>query len=129
MSGLKTFIAGAVLTLAASASSASVNALDPLIRDLAVCVGRYSATIEHAYMYGTPLTEGKLDKRQQLSDMIEAVIIEDEGPIALSMQINAKVAQRQLLTRAQLDETEAGSDWAQLRAEEFLRQCEDQFFF
>lgn len=92
---------------------------DPLLREFAVCAGRFSALVEHQWMVDGPASDASAGTRDSLLALVEAV----EGPgmaaTVMGWRIEAKVAQKALLQRAHF----AKDGVADKRAEELLQSC------
>lgn len=113
--GLETFLAAiAVGFLAGSPATA-----DPLLRTFSVCAGRLSAVMEHQWLTDGPASEGTARSRAAMLSLVESVLPPDQAPRALHWQIEAKVAQAALLTRA----TFAGDPVAARRADQLVAEC------
>lgn len=114
--GLGTFLA--VLTLGTIACPA---AAELLLRDFAVCAGRFSALVEHQWLVDGPASEASARQRDSLLSLIEAVAGPDETGAAMAWRIDAKVSQKQLLDRAWF----AGDAAAEVRSAQLLQACAD----
>jgi hypothetical protein len=92
---------------------------DPLLREFAVCAGRFSALVEHQWMVDGPASEASAGTRDGLLALVEAIEVPGMGATVMGWRIEAKVAQKALLQRAHF----AGDRVAEKRAEELLRAC------
>lgn len=94
--GLETFLAA----FAAGFMACSPATADPLLREFAVCAGRFSALVEHQWLVDGPTSDAAARTRDSLLALVEAV----EGPgmaaTAMGWRIEAKVARKALLTQA-----------------------------
>jgi hypothetical protein len=92
---------------------------DPLLKDFAICAGRFSALVEHHWMVDGPASDASAGTRDSLLALVEAV--QDRGSEATVMgwRIEAKAAQKALLTRAHF----AKDGVAKKRASELLQAC------
>lgn len=114
--GLETLLA--VLTLGMCNTPA---AADPLLRDFAICTGRYSALVEHQWMVDGPASEQSARVRDALWSLVEAVAGPGEAQAAMGWRIEAKAGQRALLARAWLNDDQA----AEVRSAQLLQACAD----
>jgi hypothetical protein len=113
--GLETFLTAMLL----GSGGCGPASADPLLREFAVCAGRYSALVEHQWLVDGPASEVSAGTRDSLLALVEAV----EGPgmaaIVMGWRVEAKAGQRALLQRAYLaQDVEAGK-----RASELLQAC------
>lgn len=92
---------------------------DPLLREFAICAGRFSALVEHQWMVDGPASDVSAGTRDSLLALVGAV--EEPGMEATVMgwRVEAKVAQKALLQRAYF----AGDSAAEKRAAELLQVC------
>jgi hypothetical protein len=113
--GLETFLTAMAVGFAGCGPASA----GPLLKDFAVCAGRYSALVEHQWLVDGPASEVSAQSRDALLSLVEAV--EEPGMVAAAMgwRIEAKVAQRALLQRAYF----AGDRMAEKRAGELLQAC------
>jgi hypothetical protein len=92
---------------------------DPLLREFAVCAGRYAALVEHQWLVDGPQSEASAGTRDSLLALVAAV----EGPgmaaTVMGWRIEAKVAQKALLTQAHF----ARDAVAEKRSRELLQAC------
>ena len=114
--GLETFLA--VLTLGMCNAPA---AADPLLRDFAICTGRYSALVEHQWLVDGPASEQSERVRDALWSLVDAVATPEEALAAMGWRIEAKAGQRALLARAWFD----GDAAARKRSAQLLQACAD----
>lgn len=93
--------------------------VEPLLKEFAVCAGRFSALVEHHWMVDGPASDASAGTRDSLLALVEAV--QDPGMEATAMgwRIEAKVAQKALLQRAHFAKDGA----AEKRAAELLQAC------
>ncbi|MDP3197113.1 hypothetical protein [Tabrizicola sp.] len=94
---------------------------DPLLRQFAICTGRYSALVEHQWLVDGPASEGSAGVRDSLWTLAEAVAGPAEAAAAMGWRIDAKVAQRGLLDRAYFARDAA----AEKRSAQLLQACAD----
>ena len=113
--GLETFLTAMAVGFAGCGPASA----DPLLREFAVCAGRFSALVEHQWLVDGPASDASAGMRDSLLALVAAV----EGPgmaqTVMGWRIEAKVAQRALLQRAYLAK-DAGAD---RRAAELLEAC------
>lgn len=114
--GLETLLA--VLTLGMCSTPA---AADPLLRDFAICTGRYSALVEHQWMVDGPASEQSARVRDALWSLVEAVAGPEEATAAMGWRVEAKAGQRALLAPAWLSHDHA----AEVRSAQLLQACAD----
>ena len=116
MRGLETFLAA--LALGASGPGA---AADPLLREFAVCAGRYSALVEHQWLVDGPASVVSAERRDAMLSLVDAVLPDDMAATAMGWRIEAKVAHRALLSRAYF----GGDSFAEKRSAQLLQGCAD----
>jgi hypothetical protein len=113
--GLETFLTAMAVGFAGCGPALA----DPLLRDFAICAGRFSALVEHQWMVDGPASDASAGTRDDLLDLVEAL----EGPgmteRVMGWRIEAKVAQKALLTQAHF----AGDAAARTRADDLLQAC------
>lgn len=115
--GLETFLA--VLAVGLFTSGPAMT--DPLLREFAVCAGRYSALVEHQWLVDGPASEATARQRDSLVSLVDAVARPEETERAMAWRIAAKVSQKRLLDRAYL----AGDAVAETRSAQLLQACAD----
>lgn len=101
----------------------ATNASDELVQDFAVCTGRYSAAMEHAWLMHTGDGDAFRDSRSRFETLLEAVTPNGKERDALAVRIDAKMAFASLLTRASFAEDPEEAAWAMTRAATQIRQC------
>jgi hypothetical protein len=113
--GLETFLTAMAVGFAGCGPASA----DPLLREFAVCAGRFSALVEHQWMVDGPASDASAGTRDNLLALVAAV--EEPGMAAKVMgwRIEAKVAQKALLTQAHF----AKDALAERRASELLQAC------
>jgi hypothetical protein len=113
--GLETFLTA----MAVGFAGCSPASADLLLREFAICAGRFSALVEHQWLVDGPASDASAGTRDSLLALVEAV--EEPGMEATVMgwRIEAKVAQKALLQRAHF----AGDNVAEKRAGELLQAC------
>ena len=115
--GLETFLTAMAVGFAGGGPAFA----DPLLKDFAVCAGRFSALVEHQWLVDGPASERSAGTRDGLLALVEAV----EGPgmaaTVLGWRIEAKVGQAQLLSRAYFAQDAVAAE----RASDLLQACAD----
>jgi hypothetical protein len=94
---------------------------DPLLRDFAVCAGRFSALVEHQWLVDGPASDRSARQRDAMLSLVEAVLPPDMAAASLHWRIEAKAAQTALLSRAHF----AGDRDAKARSTQLLQACAD----
>ena len=94
---------------------------DPLLREFAICTGRYSALVEHQWLVDGPASEVSARQRDNLWALAEAVVGPGQAATAMNWRIEAKVAQKALLDRAWF----AADRAAERRSAQLLQGCAD----
>jgi hypothetical protein len=115
--GLETLLAALAVGIVAGSPATA----DPLLRDFAVCTGRYAALVEHQWLVDGPASEASAGARDNLWALVEAVARPGETKTAMAWRIDAKVAQRALLDRAHFANDKA----AEKRSAQLLQACAD----
>ena len=87
------------LILSGAAPPAAADTAAPL-RSFAICAGRLSAVMEHQWLNDGPGSEVTARSRDAMLDLVEAVLPPEQAATALHWRIEAKAAQKALLTRA-----------------------------
>ena len=113
--GLETFLTAMAVGFAGCGPASA----DPLLKDFAVCAGRYSALVEHHWLVDGPASDASAGTRDSLLALVEAVEEPGMAATAMGWRIEAKVAQKALLTRAHF----AKDGVAEARAAELLQAC------
>jgi len=96
---------------------------DPLVSSFAVCAGRFSAELEHAWLVSDARADEIAHRRAQFIDLLIATVPDDQRRHALHLRIDAKVAHAQLLTVARFSRDADRSQWAVRRAESEIEYC------
>ncbi|TAG11867.1 MAG: hypothetical protein EAZ40_16620 [Rhodobacterales bacterium] len=115
--GLETFLAALAVGIVAGSPATA----DPLLRDFAVCTGRYSALVEHQWLVDGPASDASAGTRDSLWALVKAVAGPGEAATAMTWRIEAKVAQKALLDRAYF----AKDQIAEKRSAQLLQGCAD----
>lgn len=117
--GLETFLA--VLAVGLSATGPAMA--NTLLYDFAVCAGRLSAVMEDQWMFDGPESEKTEAELLATISLIDASMLPGEGKRVLVWRINAKVAQRALLTQARFGLDQRLAEMAAARAEALAADC------
>jgi hypothetical protein len=113
--GLETLLTAMAFGVAGGAPALA----DPLLRDFAICAGRFSALVEHQWMVDGPASDRSAETRDSLLALVEAVKEPGMEAAAMGWRIEAKMAQKALLAQAHF-----GKDaMAERRARELLQAC------
>jgi hypothetical protein len=115
--GLESLLAVLAVGLAASGPATAA----PLLRDFAVCAGRFSALVEHQWLVDGPASDASARQRDSLLSLVDAVAGPEEMQDAMAWRIDAKVSQKRLLDRAYF----AGDPVAEVRSAQLLQACAD----
>ena len=121
MGVMKTLCLG--LTLVGAALPA--QAVDDLTRHVSTCVGRYSAQMEHHWLFQDMPSDRIERERSHLIDILETLTTADNAVQVLSGRIDAKLAHASLLTRATFSGDPRLARWAARRAEQHMALCND----
>ncbi len=113
--GLETFLTAMAVGFAGCGPASA----DPLLREFAICAGRFSALVEHQWLVDGPASDASAGTRDSLLALVDAVEEPEMATTAMGWRIEAKVAQKALLQRAHL----AGDRVAEKRASELLQSC------
>ncbi|MEO9896087.1 MAG: hypothetical protein ABJD13_06065 [Paracoccaceae bacterium] len=122
MSVLKTFGFVSVLAMTSAGVASQARAADTLSL-FAQCAGRFSAEMEFAWLMGNQDSETPKRLRSHFVDMIDAVLMPDDGPNVLARRIEAKVAHTALLSRAQFSQNPTEMRVAAQTAERDVAFC------
>jgi hypothetical protein len=109
MGGLKT------LTLMLALAPCAVRADGPEV--FADCAGRYSATVEHLWMFDGQAADRAAVRRDAFADLLAAL---PDSPDTMARRVAAKAAQRHLWDRAAF----SGDLRAQTLARDYLVACD-----
>ena len=119
MGGMKTLVVGCLASvLLAPAAGAAID----LPRAFAECAGRFSASMEHAWLMQDPGADRFERDRAAFVDLLDAVG-GASGRQALAQRIDAKAAQARLLQEASFGTDSERAAWALRRADEQLATC------
>lgn len=92
-----------------------------MLREFAVCTGRFSALVEHQWLVDGPASEPSERTRDALWSLAEAVARPGEATVAMAWRVEAKAGQKALLVRGHF----AGDRAAEMRSAQLLQACAD----
>ena len=128
MIGLKTLVGG--LCVATSMAQATPIPVTPTeqVRVFAICAGRFSALTEHQWLVDGPASEATEELRAAFADLLDAVTpaaVQAGMPdtLAISLRIEAKAAQRELLSLSLFAEDARDRARAAIAARAKLDMC------
>lgn len=119
MSGLKTRALGLIALVL---SGLPAKATTDLPRTFADCAGRFSATLEHAWLMQDSRADEFASHRRTFLSLLEATGADTDGAM-LNRRVAAKAAQAALLQQAAFGTASDASRWANDRAEAQLATC------
>ncbi len=111
MSKIKTMIFGIV----SAPLTASFVVAAPLYETFAICTGRFSAELEHAWLMGSESSEVE-SHHSVFITLLEAATPDELQTNALSLRIDAKAAHSQILSQAVFAADVPKMRWAAQRA-------------
>lgn len=118
MSSLKTLIVLLVLSpMQSQATEGSVASV------FAVCAGRFSAELEHAWLMRSEQASEIEHRRRQFVDLLDASVPPERQRSVLHQRIDAKVAHARLLSQAAFSDDPDRSEWAVRRARSEIAYC------
>lgn len=117
---MKTFIQACLITLALPAAAQSAQS--DLTQKFATCAGRLSAQMEFQWLLGHD-ADATQAEREAMLDLLRAVMPPDGASETLARRIEAKQAQKVLLTRAYFNDDDRDAAWARDRAEVEIGGC------
>ena len=114
-----------LLTTAALACAGSTAAFggQGLLYDFASCAGRLSAQMEHEWLWSLPASVQTERHRNEMVELVQAMMEPGEAVDVLDVQIGAKVAHARLLQRASFNESRDDAAWAEEKARWDIAQC------
>lgn len=118
MSGLR------ILLVVLTTFPMPVRALESsIVSDFAVCAGRFSAELEHAWLVHDDRA-GEIERRRLLFiELIDASIPPERRRHTLNLRVGAKAAHASLLTQGTFSQDRALALWAVRRAEDEIAYC------
>ncbi|MFY0692751.1 MAG: hypothetical protein JXR14_12610 [Paracoccaceae bacterium] len=99
------------------------HASEDLLHPFAHCAGRFSAEIQHAWLFEASDTATLERQRAAFVSLIDSVASKDDLRNALNMRISAKFAHAELLTQSSFSEDDTRRRTARERANWHLQQC------
>ncbi len=126
MGRLKTRLCRVALCLTLLSQAPAVDArtlFDPL-PIFAACTGRLSAVMEFQWLVQDPRSDATQTRRDQMAELLEAVTAPEDRVRAMSLRIEAKVAEAALLRVARFGRDRQVADWAMARAERLVAECQ-----
>ncbi|MDU8910298.1 hypothetical protein [Aestuariicoccus sp. MJ-SS9] len=117
---MKTF---SYASLIAAALAGPAAAEDKLLREIATCAGRLSATLEHQWLVMDPASDATQAQRDRMVELLAAVQTRDSASRALARRIEAKYAHAALLQRATFGQDTREAEWARQRAKRQMTAC------
>ncbi len=99
------------------------GAAGSLLRDFAICAGRFSAVMEEQWMFDGPGSERTQEEMAAMVSLVEASMPEGAGPQVLAWRVDAKAAQRALLGQARFGRDQRLAETAAARAEALAAEC------
>lgn len=120
MGMLRTFTLALAVGQALALPPAPLRAQDDLARLFAVCTGRLSAAMEHAWLMGGPEAEAAGQQRAAMLSLLEAVADPHDKRL-MALRVDAKAAQSALMSRAIFAQDKV----AAVRSAQLLQGCTD----
>lgn len=121
MSRMKTLLSAAILSLfSASLAMADLS----LAQVFASCAGRYSAEMQHAWLFGATKASEYAERRDVFVSLAEASASDTEGSKLLNDRIEAKYAHAQLLTVAAFQNDRRRANAAMRLAADHIGACQ-----
>ncbi|WP_162617547.1 hypothetical protein [Yoonia maritima] len=105
------------------AAHADFGPEDEQLRVFATCAGRFSATMEFQWMFDGEGSEVTQTQRDNMVQLINAIMPTDHARDVLSWRIASKSAHAALLTRAAFNDDPYDANWAQNQATRLIREC------
>lgn len=125
MSGLKTFLMGLFLCQPAMAGTLPLapQTGEEQLYQFASCTGRLSALVEHQWMFDGEASEKTIKEMQAMASIVEAILPQGQGRRVLNWRIEAKAAQRHLLSLATFGAEDRAKRAYQTRADHLIADC------
>lgn len=120
---MRAFVISFSLTLGLHAPMAAALGAQDQLRVFANCAGRLSAVMEHQWMFDGPQSERTEAQRDQMLDLVAAIMPADQGRQVLSWRVTAKSAQWRLLSRATFNDDPRDAHWARGMADRYAGEC------
>lgn len=97
---------------------------EALLASITECVGRYSAQMEHHWLYADQPSQHIETQRSHLIDILDTLVTPEIATKVLAARINAKMAHASLLTQAAFSSDPRKASWAEKRAIQSLNHCQ-----
>lgn len=125
MGKMKTFLVVVSLALPVQAGTLPLAPQpgEEQVYHFATCTGRFSALMEHQWMFDGPGSETTAKLVASMASLVQAITPPDQGRRVLAWRIEAKVAQRALLMQADFGTTPEQQDLAKARSETLIGSC------
>lgn len=123
MRSLITFLLPLVLAALPYATAARAFTSLDLVSTFAGCVGRFSALVEHQWLFSDPDADRTEAERDAMVSLMEAIMTEAEMRQAMHVRLMSKAAHAGLLRRATFNDDIQDATWALGRAEAEIGQC------
>ncbi|MEJ6402607.1 hypothetical protein [Yoonia sp. 2307UL14-13] len=120
---MKTLVTSVALILGLQAPMAVALGVQDQLRVFANCAGRLSAVMEYQWMVDGPQSEQTETQRDQMLDLVAAIMPVDQGRQVLSWRVTAKSAQWTLLSRATFNDDPGDAAWARRMADRYAGEC------
>lgn len=122
---LKTLMLTCTLSLSVTGTTLRAQSLatdDPL-QLFATCAGRLSAVMEYQWIFDGPASEITQSQRDNVVQLIDAVMPADQTRQVMQWRIAAKYAHAALLSRATFNDDPSDAAWADRMAARLTREC------
>ncbi|MFN3973187.1 MAG: hypothetical protein ACK4L4_17795 [Gemmobacter sp.] len=117
MGELKTFLLCCSLSVVTAAGPVRAGLQEVGLAKFADCAGRYSATVEHLWLFDGPASDDAARRRDAFADLVAAYAA---GAEAMARRVAAKAAQCHLWERAAF----SGDARADGLARDYLSRCD-----
>ncbi|MGI3184837.1 hypothetical protein [Nioella aestuarii] len=123
MRSLRTILLPLLLAALPFAPAARAFSSLDLVTTFAGCVGRFSALMEHQWLFSDPGADQTEAERDAMVSLMDAILTETDTRQAMHVRLMSKAAHTQLLRRAVFNEDTEDATWALMRAEAEIGQC------
>jgi hypothetical protein len=123
MRSLRTLLLSSLLVALPLVPAARANTGSDLVTTFAGCVGRFSALMEHQWLFSDPAADQTEAERSAMIGLMEAILPAEEASQAMHVRLTSKVAHARLLRRAAFNADSEDATWAVARAEAEIGQC------
>ena len=123
MRSLRTLLLSSLLAALPLVPAARANTGSDLVTTFAGCVGRFSALMEHQWLFSDPDAYQTEAERSAMIGLMEAILPAEEASQAMHVRLTSKVAHARLLRRAAFNADSEDATWAVARAEAEIGQC------